>query len=1382
MRLVLGTILYLLCGGGSALPEGLLYSYNVPEAIKLPRGDDVSSPEIKLREPIVFFGNSYDSIFVNSNGFLSFQTAIPQFINIEFPLDYPIIAPFYSNVDTTAAGTIFYYETENPGLIQRATENVHESFLNFADFQATSLLIVTWEGVGYYKNGADKVNTYQVVISTDGEQSYVEFLYPENGIQWIQGTGDESGLPDARAQAGIISPEGKVFALPGSGTEQVKNLKEWSNMELDGQFIYRIDQLDIVEPDVHFGSRPEEDSPTSCSGAKTLCHIQGKCIDYDEGFCCECNTNYYGNGKHCVKKDVPLRVNGKIYGKINGEKLEGLDLQSYVVMPDGRAYTAISRIPESIGYDIQSLQILGGVIGYLFAKPVRNAPNGYQITGGVFNHTAKITFQNTSQVVNIRQKYLGLDVFDQLRLESDIQGEIPLLPDESRVNIDEYQEEYTRTGPGLIQMVSQRTFRVLNKNGNEMVYFYTVDQSFVFDYCKYGNITLGETWKLKVGKNFINYESREQIIRFGLSNKIIPLGDFDPCEEGRSQCTQNSACVVVDNDSFRCVCNPGYQSFFDGNRTTCLDINECQTGQHECDYNAQCFNLVGSYSCECNPGYEGNGHICDNARSCLNVTCKENAECFENNGVATCRCMAGFRGDGQYCAPIPDHSCHIANNCSPFGYCAIDAETNKYSCSCLPGYEGDGYTCTVLVTTTLPERSCRTENNCSPYGYCTINETTRQYYCVCHPRYEGDGYTCREIETTTAYTSGTTEFVTSTEQGVSNEILQICTEGGCYCPSGYVVETGTMYCRQEVTTGQVDYPTTEAFQGSCDVLNNCHPNASCTYSDLTHEYECICNEKFEGTGYNCEPEIISCVEEDNCHPQATCTYVESLGRSQCICNPGFIGDGYFCSIIGCTSTKDCTPNEECVVMPSLKYECICKEGYERDSQQQCVQIAGSCGGGKCVQNAECLYDDDYQINYCHCKPGYVGDGITECREKIIGCDTLNNCGEHASCRYVDEELTYKCFCKEGYFGDGFSCYAERNCHIDPTMCHAQASCLTDAKRNFICQCRRGYVGNGTICKEISKHEGNYLLLNQGMATLKIPLDQSKNSFRKPVQVKAYQTAVGLDVDCLEGRIYWSDINGRVIRSSALNGTDKNDFITEGIGSPEGISIDWVSRNVYWTDSTLDRIEVANIESKLRRTLFDSDLVNPRGIAVHPQRGKIFWTDWNRKDPKIEWANADGSNRQIFMRGSDVSLPNSLTIDFETEHLCYADAGTKKIECVHIDTKTKHTVAVNCTYPFGITTTDREIYWSDWITKKIERVEKYSLKRLPSLPVPLGGTGNRLFELVAVPQSCPSLTNVCEYFKNQCPKDHICLPNGIGGKSCLCGFNSQNLQDKPECNI
>ena len=41
-----------------------------------------------------------------------------------------------------------------------------------------------------------------------------------------------------------------------------------------------------------------------------------------------------------------------------------------------------------------------------------------------------------------------------------------------------------------------------------------------------------------------------------------------------------------------------------------LDIDECQNGAHNCDVNAQCDNLIGSFYCTCRRGYSGNGVVC----------------------------------------------------------------------------------------------------------------------------------------------------------------------------------------------------------------------------------------------------------------------------------------------------------------------------------------------------------------------------------------------------------------------------------------------------------------------------------------------------------------------------------------------------------------------------------------------------------------------------------------------------------------------------------------------------------------------------------------------------------------------------------------------------
>jgi nidogen (entactin) len=81
-------------------------------------------------------------------------------------------------------------------------------------------------------------------------------------------------------------------------------------------------------------------------------------------------------------KGIPQRINGKVSGKINGLSFQDEDLHSYVVTSDGRAYTAVSKMNETIGFDLQPLSMLGGVVGWLFARSTSiNAPNGYQLTG-----------------------------------------------------------------------------------------------------------------------------------------------------------------------------------------------------------------------------------------------------------------------------------------------------------------------------------------------------------------------------------------------------------------------------------------------------------------------------------------------------------------------------------------------------------------------------------------------------------------------------------------------------------------------------------------------------------------------------------------------------------------------------------------------------------------------------------------------------------------------------------------------------------------------------------------------------------------------------------------------------------------------------------------
>ena len=62
--------------------------------------------------------------------------------------------------------------------------------------------------------------------------------------------------------------------------------------------------------------------------------------------------------------DITFRVNGEL----NGMSIIAQDLNCYVVTEDGRTYTAISRIPEQLGWQMQAVVPLGTVISWLFAK------------------------------------------------------------------------------------------------------------------------------------------------------------------------------------------------------------------------------------------------------------------------------------------------------------------------------------------------------------------------------------------------------------------------------------------------------------------------------------------------------------------------------------------------------------------------------------------------------------------------------------------------------------------------------------------------------------------------------------------------------------------------------------------------------------------------------------------------------------------------------------------------------------------------------------------------------------------------------------------------------------------------------------------------------
>lgn len=548
----------------------------------------------------------------------------------------------------------------------------------------------------------------------------------------------------------------------------------------------------IEEPALYASSNTVNEIPKNCQqGGSQQCHMNANCINSQEGFCCVCAYGYYGNGKNCIKNDAPFRVNGEITGELNGRLLETINLQAYVVVKDGRSYTALSHVPDTFGFDMQTLNVLGSVIGWLFAKSKDNSKNGYQLTGGVFNHTSEIIFTDTNEKLTIRQHFVGLDVFDQLKMTAEIKGSVPKIPHGSKLDIGDYEEQYTLSRPGLILSQSSRTYKA---HGLLTKYPFKIEQSIVYEACQYASSAdvQSEPLTLKVTKNFIGYESKDRIVRYGMENKIGHFDHEDPCVEGRQTCGDKSSCVVEGN-TFRCVCDPGYEEHYSNDRTECFDIDECLYESHNCDENSVCVNQEGSFTCECNEGYEGNGIICSKIQVCNNNRCGPNARCYESRGRPMCECNEGFTGNGYNCWEIEQAGCDILHNCSPYATCSGSDQYGPNVCRCLSGYEGDGYTCVpyrpavtenpdVPDTTEAPEDPCR----CDPNARCYQSRGRTE--CVCYEGFTGDGYQCWRLD-----------------------------------------------------------------QDECNESADCSSKAMCYRSDPSSPKKCRCNPGYEGDGYACYP-------------------------------------------------------------------------------------------------------------------------------------------------------------------------------------------------------------------------------------------------------------------------------------------------------------------------------------------------------------------------------------------------------------------------------------------------------------------------------------------------------------------------------------------------
>uniref|UniRef100_A0A3Q3IDS7 Low-density lipoprotein receptor-related protein 4 n=1 Tax=Monopterus albus TaxID=43700 RepID=A0A3Q3IDS7_MONAL len=307
-----------------------------------------------------------------------------------------------------------------------------------------------------------------------------------------------------------------------------------------------------------------------------------------------------------------------------------------------------------------------------------------------------------------------------------------------------------------------------------------------------------------------------------------------------------------------------------------------------------------------------------------------------------------------------------------------------------------------------------------------------------------------------------------------------------------------------------------------------------------------------------------------------------------------------------------------------------------------------------------------------------------------------------------------------------------------------------------CACPTGILlkGDSRSCDDSPE---TYLLFSNRVSVRRISLDTNDHT-DVHVPVPELHNVISLDYDSVDGKLYYTDVTLDVIRRANLDGSGMETVISQGLKTTDGLAVDWVARNMYWTDTGRNTIEVARLDGTSRKVLVNNSLDEPRAIAVFPSKGFLFWTDWGHI-AKIERSHLDGSDRKVLIN-TDLGWPNGLTLDYDTRRIFWVDAHLDRIESSDLNGKLRQVLVSPVSHPFALTQQDRWIYWTDWQTKSIQRVDKHTGRNKETVLANVEG----LMDIIVVSPHRQTGTNLCGVNNGGCT--HLCFAK-INSFVCAC---------------
>ena len=125
----------------------------------------------------------------------------------------------------------------------------YESITGRAYVSLSNVAIYAWKVAGECVFYNFQNNTFQCVLVSSVQESFVIFLYPDKRIEWTTGdhinSGGRDGLGGFEAIAGINAGDG-VNSITIPGSPSIINITKTSNVGIPGIWMFKVDGGNII--------------------------------------------------------------------------------------------------------------------------------------------------------------------------------------------------------------------------------------------------------------------------------------------------------------------------------------------------------------------------------------------------------------------------------------------------------------------------------------------------------------------------------------------------------------------------------------------------------------------------------------------------------------------------------------------------------------------------------------------------------------------------------------------------------------------------------------------------------------------------------------------------------------------------------------------------------------------------------------------------------------------------------------------------------------------------------------------------------------------------------------------------------------------------------